>query len=82
VAPKGDPVDEQVYVFVVKLWQEQREIPEADPLWRGSIENALSGERRYFSTKAELYEHLCQQSGMRMPLRPSRTRRVLRLHRR
>jgi hypothetical protein len=75
VAPKGDPVDEQVYVFVVKLWQEQREIPEADPLWRGSIVNALNGERRYFSTMAELYDQLCQQSGMIMPLLPSSTAR-------
>ena len=75
-------MDEQVYVFVVKVWREEREIPNADPLWRRSIENALSGEHRYCSTMAELYDHLCQQSGMIMPLLPSRTRRVLRRHRR
>ena len=35
--------------FVVRIWVEQREIEGAQPLWRGVVEHAQTGERRYLT---------------------------------
>jgi hypothetical protein len=51
------------YTFVVRLWQEQREIPDAPALWRGSITDAASRVRRYFGSLDELHAFLAQQCG-------------------
>lgn len=40
--------DEDSIVFVVRIWREPREIPEALPELRGSVEHLASGARRYF----------------------------------
>ena len=39
---------DRTHVFVVRLWQEPREIEGAPPEWRGMIEHVSSGDRRYF----------------------------------
>jgi len=38
--------------FVVRIWLERREMEGAEPLWRGEIEDAQSGERKYFAELA------------------------------
>lgn len=58
------PLDERSFAFVVKLWQERREIPGAAPAWRGSVEDVQSGSRVYFGTLGELCDILTQRSGM------------------
>lgn len=40
--------EEHANSFVVRLWQEPREIEGAGPEWRGQIEHVQSGERVYF----------------------------------
>lgn len=40
--------DDDTVVFIVRLWQEPREIPGAFPELRGSIEHLASGTRQYF----------------------------------
>jgi hypothetical protein len=34
--------------FVVRIWIEPREYPNATVEWRGMIEDVISGERKYF----------------------------------
>lgn len=50
-------------VFVVRLWRERRDNPMALDVWRGSLENVLSGRLSYFQTLEELAADLSEQSG-------------------
>jgi hypothetical protein len=34
--------------FLIRIWEEPREIAEQPPLWRGTIEHLDGGERIYF----------------------------------
>jgi len=36
------------YSFLVRLWAESREIAGVPVIWRGSIEEVITGERSYF----------------------------------
>ncbi len=47
-------MDEQVHVFVLKLWCEQPETEAANRVWRGSIENAVTRRVVYVNDLAEL----------------------------
>jgi hypothetical protein len=49
-----EPLDEQVHVFVLKLWCEQQDTEAANCLWRGSLENALTRQIVYVNDLAEL----------------------------
>jgi hypothetical protein len=53
----------ETHVFIVRLWKERRDIPDAPDLWRGRAENIATGEIRYFRTAAELAAHLLAQTG-------------------
>jgi hypothetical protein len=57
-------MDERSYAFVVKLWEERRDIAGAEPAWRGSVEDVRTGARFYFVNLIELSDYLEQQSGM------------------
>ncbi len=48
------PFDDGSYVFIVRIRQEVREIPDAPPEWRGVIEHVPNGERRYFRNLNEM----------------------------
>lgn len=39
--------DGRTHVFIVRIWQEKREIEGAQPLWRGVVEHVSSGDRCY-----------------------------------
>lgn len=41
------PLEDNTYVFIVRIWLERREIEGAAFEWRGVIEHVLTGERRY-----------------------------------
>lgn len=45
-------------VYVMRLWQEDSASPEAYPVWRFSLEEPLTGQRRGFSCLAELVAFL------------------------
>jgi len=48
---KGTPIvsllGDRTLVFVIRIWQEPREIDDAPSGWRGSIEALQDGKRRY-----------------------------------
>jgi hypothetical protein len=46
--------EENTHVFIVRVWREPREIEGAAPEWRGVIEHAPDGERRYLKNLAEI----------------------------
>lgn len=39
---------DDTHVFIVRIWREPRELPGAQPVWRGSIEHLPTNARRYF----------------------------------
>lgn len=63
------PLDERSHAFVVKIWEERRDLEGGPPLWRGSVEDVRDGTRRYFGTFPELCAFLGQHSGMAIPAR-------------
>lgn len=55
---KGTPtvslLGDRTLVFVIRIWQEPREIDDAAAGWRGSIEALQDGRRRYFTRLEEI----------------------------
>jgi hypothetical protein len=58
------PADEQSHAFVVRIWEERRDIPGASPIWRGVVSDARSGARIYFDTLPALCAFLARQTGI------------------
>ena len=58
------PIDERSFAFVVKVWEERRDIDGAAPTWRGSLDDVQSGDRVYFDTLAELCDQLRLHTGL------------------
>jgi hypothetical protein len=58
------PADEQSHAFVVRIWEERRDIPGAPAIWRGFVCDARGGARVYFNTLAALCAYLAQQTGI------------------
>jgi hypothetical protein len=54
-------LDERSHSFVVRMWEERREDPEAEPLWRGTVEDVRSGIRVGFVDLMQLCEFLRQR---------------------
>ena len=50
-------------VFIVRVWNEPREIQNAPPQWRGMIEFLPTRERRYFQNLSEMSRFLTEKSG-------------------
>jgi hypothetical protein len=42
----------------VRIWVERREIEGAQPLWRGVVEHAQSGERRYLTDLSAIVDFI------------------------
>jgi hypothetical protein len=53
------------YSFVVRIWKEAAEVPEAPEaaLWRGSIDDVGSGARSYFGNLDEISELIRRKLG-------------------
>jgi hypothetical protein len=58
------PIDERSFTYVVKIWEERRDVAGADRTWRGSVDNVQTGDRQYFGTLLELSDYLQRESGM------------------
>jgi hypothetical protein len=52
----------QQHLFIVRLWHEPSQIA-APGQWRGSVEHAESGQRRYFIALGDLTEFVASQLG-------------------
>lgn len=61
---KPRPLDERSHAFVVRVWEERRDIDGAPPTWRGSVDDVRAGTRVYFDTLDELAAILGTRSGM------------------
>jgi hypothetical protein len=57
-------LDERSFTFVVRIWEERRDLADALPTWRGRVDEVRSGVRRYFTTLEDLVSYLSSQSGM------------------
>lgn len=64
------PFDERSYAFVVRLWEERRDLPDAPPAWRGTVEDVRQGTRISFRSLAELDVVLRVSAGMNAALQP------------
>jgi hypothetical protein len=47
-------IESRAYSFVVKIWQERREVEGGEPLWRGRVDYVQGGERVYFHCLEQL----------------------------
>jgi len=57
--------DDRNLSFLVKIWQERREIAGAVPQWRGSVSDIGRGTpAHYFDSSTELVRYLEQRSGI------------------
>lgn len=53
----------QVHSFVIRLWWEAREHPDAPPTWHGRVIHVQSGRYLHFQDLATLIAFVHQQSG-------------------
>jgi hypothetical protein len=44
--------------FIIRIWQEPREIEGTNPEWRGRVEHMQSGERAYFRDTTKMVEFI------------------------
>ena len=49
-----EPLEANTQVFIVRVWLEPRNDPDAPPEWRGVIEHAPTRERRYLKDLNDL----------------------------
>lgn len=52
------PLQETTRVFIIRIWREARSTPEANPEWRGVIENVAKGKRAYFRDLEEIIDFI------------------------
>lgn len=48
----------ETHAFIIRLWREQREIKNARPIWRGTIEHVPSGKRKAFAELEEILDFI------------------------
>jgi len=77
-------LDERSHTYVVRIWEERRDVADAPSTWRGRVDDVRTGVRRYFTTLDDLVAYLSSQSGQSgmdgngsepIPLSPSLRRR-------
>jgi hypothetical protein len=57
-------LDERSHTFVVRIWEERRDVEDAPTTWRGRVDDVRTGVRRYFTRLEDLVAYMSQQSGM------------------
>lgn len=75
-------IDERTHLFVVSIWWEYREIPGAEPIWRGYVQYERTGKRIYFRDSEALIRFLEQTTGIAPPGPPDLWKRLKALFRR
>lgn len=65
-----DSLDERTGSFLLRIWEERRDLPDAPRVWRGSIANVQTGDLTYFSTLPEVCRYLEREMGMAAPAEP------------
>ena len=62
--------DHESHSFVIRLWQEHQEHPDAPLIWRGWVEHVQSGMRHYFQSVAALNDIVFDYLGKEPELNP------------
>jgi hypothetical protein len=75
-------LEERTHLFVVSIWWERRDVPNASPIWRGSIRYERTGQRLYFRDVEALIQFLQQTAGIPEPVRPNLRARIASLFKR
>lgn len=57
-------LDERTGAFLIRIWEERRDLPEAPRVWRGSIFNVQTGDLTYFTSLREVCGYLEDETGM------------------
>ncbi len=57
-------LDERSHTFVIRIWQERRDVSDAPPIWRGRVDDVRAGSRAYFTSLEQLMEYLSGRSMM------------------
>jgi hypothetical protein len=55
-------LDERSFTYVVRIWEERRDLANALPTWRGRVDEVRTGVRRYFTSLEDLVSYLSDQS--------------------
>jgi hypothetical protein len=53
--------------YIVRIWLEPREIEGANIEWKGSVQHVTSGERKYFTTFAQLNAFIAKCAALDVP---------------
>jgi hypothetical protein len=51
-------LDERSHTFVIRIWQERRDVSDAPPIWRGRVDDVRAGSRAYFTSLQQLMDYL------------------------
>ncbi len=57
-------LDERSHTFVIRIWQERRDVSDAPPIWRGRVDDVRAGSRAYFTSLRQLVEYLQGRAAM------------------
>jgi hypothetical protein len=55
--------ENEYQTYLLRLWREQAALPQCRPVWRCSIEDAKTHNRRGFRSVEDLAIHLCTLAG-------------------
>jgi hypothetical protein len=67
----------RTHKFIVCIWWEPRELPSADPIWRGYIQSVATEQRTYFGDLASLTRILERSLGIAPPRHPTWWQRLI-----
>ncbi len=57
------PFESHTQVYTVRLWRERRKRAESEDIWRGRVEQVLTGEGVYFQDMEKLVSFIIRTSG-------------------
>jgi hypothetical protein len=57
-------LEKRSHTYVIKIWEERRDLVGSRPIWRGSVDDVQTGQRVYFSSLLQLNDYLQSWSGM------------------
>ena len=57
-------LDERSHTFVIRIWQERRDVSDAPPIWRGRVDDVRAGSRAYFTSLQQLMDYLSGRAAM------------------
>ncbi len=66
---------DRTHVFIVRIWQEPREVENAPTVWRGSAETVIEQKRIYFDKLSKLNSFIVAVTGATAMLSDSGGRR-------